>query len=152
VRATTAERFGHVGIEDTAVLQLDYASGATATLASVWHQVLSRGSTRRMEVFCEHAYLWTEDDYLGPLHVQTSDDEFEISAPLPEWAGRLTVPDVYEKSVAQYAEPALAFLSALRGRQGGHPSATEALAAHRVVEAAYRSAARSGSPVRPSAL
>jgi predicted dehydrogenase len=155
VRAQTHEHFGHPGIEDTAVVQLEYTNGATATLASVWHQVLSRGSTRRMEVFCEHAYLWTEDDYLGPLHVQTSDEAFEITAPLPEWAGRLAVPDVYEKSVAQYAEPALAFLTGLDAEGGprcGHPSATEALAAHRVVEAAYRSASQAGVNLRPSAL
>ena len=43
------------------------------TLVSVWHQVLTRPSTRRLEVFCEDAFLWTEDDYLGPLHVETTD-------------------------------------------------------------------------------
>ena len=71
------------------------------------------------------------------------------------WAARLTVPDVYEKSVAQYAEPALAFLRGLDapdGPRGGHPSAAEALAAHRVVEAAYRSAKVGAVTVEPSAL
>ena len=155
VSATTSEHFGHLGIDDTAVVQLEYERGTRATLASVWHQVLSRGSSRRMEVFCESAYLWTEDDYLGPLHVQTSDDVTTVTAPLPDWAERLTVPDVYEKSVAQYAEPALAFISGLgaaSGARGGHPSAAEALAAHRVVEAAYRSASQGGARVDPSAL
>ncbi|HEY3832781.1 MAG TPA: Gfo/Idh/MocA family oxidoreductase [Acidimicrobiia bacterium] len=155
VQATTAERFGHPGIEDTAVVQLQYDSGASATLASVWHQVLSRGSSRRLEVFCERAYLWTEDDYLGPLHVQTADDTTERTAALPDWAALLAVPDVYEKSVAQYAEPALAFLKGLDapgGPRRGHPSATEALSAHRVVEAAYRSASEAGVKVTPSAL
>ncbi len=155
VRAQTREHFGHAGIDDTAVVQLDYASGATATLASVWHQVLSRGSSRRLEVFCEHAYLWTEDDYLGPLHVQTADESFTRTAPLPEWAPRLAVPEVYEKSVAQYAEPALSFLSGLAapgGARSGYPTAGEALEAHRVVEAAYRSAVAGAATVNPSAL
>ncbi len=155
VRATTSEHFGHPGIEDTAVLQLGYASGATATLASVWHQVLSRGSSRRLEIFCEGAYCWTEDDYLGPLYVQTATETLEQVAPLPEWAERLDVPDVYEKSVAQYAEPAMAFLNGLSATdrpRTGHPSAAQALAAHRVVEAAYRSAGASGALVAVSAV
>ena len=39
---------------------------STATIVSVWHQILTRGSRRRLEVFCEDALLWTDDDYLGP--------------------------------------------------------------------------------------
>ena len=75
-----------------------YDDGSVAQLTSVWHQVLSRESSRRLEVFCEKAVLWTDDDYLGPLHVQTDDGTREITAPLPEWAGRLTVPEVFAKS------------------------------------------------------
>ena len=70
VSATTACAFGYEGIEDLASLTLRYAGGSTAQLVSVWHQVMSRGSSRRLEIFCEEAYLWTEDDYLGPLHVR----------------------------------------------------------------------------------
>ena len=72
-RARTASRlFGYPGIDDVARVPLAFAGGATATLVSVWHQVSSRPSTRRLELFCEDAFLWTEDDYLGPLHVETS--------------------------------------------------------------------------------
>ena len=71
--AATAETFGYPGIEDVATLRGGFGSGATATLTSVWHQVMSRPSTRRLELFCEDAMLWTEDDYLGPVHVETSD-------------------------------------------------------------------------------
>ncbi len=56
------------------------------------------------------------------------------------------MPEVYAKSVAQYAEPAKAFLDAVaRGDGFGPPSVDEALAAHEVVEAAYRSAATGGA-------
>ncbi len=149
VRARTAETFGHRGIEDVATVALDFASGVSGTLTSVWHQVMSRPSTRRLELFCEDAMLWTEDDYLGPVHVETSAGHEEIVAAGPEWIDRLTAPAVHATSVAQYAEPSKAFLDALT-RDGAHavgsPDVDDALAAHEVVEAAYRSAADDGTP------
>ena len=90
-----------------------YADGSVAQLTSVWHQVLSRESSRRLEMFCEDALLWTDDDYLGPLHVQTSAGTEVVELPLPEWAGRLQVPEVYAKGLAAYATPTKAFLDAL---------------------------------------
>lgn len=150
VRARTSETFGYAGIEDVASVSLDFESGVTGTLTSVWHQVMSRPSTRRVELFCENALLWTEDDYLGPVYLETSDGVEEITAPPPEWIDRLTAPEVYAKSVAQYAEPTKGFLDALT-RDGtgasGFPDVDAALAAHEVVEAAYRSAAAGGAPV-----
>ena len=92
VSAATAETFGYPGIEDVATLRCGFASGATATLTSVWHQVLSRPSTRRLELFCEDAMLWTEDDYLGPVHVETSAGHEEVVADPPAWIDRLHTP------------------------------------------------------------
>jgi predicted dehydrogenase len=150
VSATTACAFGYEGIEDLASLTLRYPSGSTAQLVSVWHQVLSRGSSRRLEIFCEDAYLWTEDDYLGPLHVETSDGVEVLEGTAPEWVPALQVPEVYEKAVAHYASQAKHFLDELasKGPQArGFPGAAEALAAHRIVDAAYRSAAAGSSPI-----
>jgi hypothetical protein len=124
----------------------------------VWHQVLSRESGRHVEIFLEGATLWTDDDYLGPLHVQTSDGIEERMGELPEWAGRLSVPEVYAKSIAHYGTAAKGFLDALAtssGRRGGgngevgvgYPGADAALAAHRLVDDAYRSAASGGLPI-----
>lgn len=151
VSAATAETFGHPGIEDVATVRLDFGSAAQATLTSVWHQVLSRPSTRRLELFCEDALLWTEDDYLGPVHIETSSGVERATAPPPEWIDRLTTPEVMAKSVAQYAAPSKEFLDALAadGRAArGTPDVDTALAAHEVVEAAYTSA-RSGGAVVP---
>jgi predicted dehydrogenase len=144
LRAQTSSRFGHVGIEDVAAISFEYPDGATAQLTSIWHQVLTRESSRRLEIFCEHAFMWTEDDYLGPLHVQTSDGTEVFCGDLPPWADRLTVPEVFAKAVAAYATPTKAFLDALAASGPaaiGRPSAAEALAAHRLVDLAYRSAA-----------
>ncbi len=153
VTARTACRFGYSRIDDVASVQLAYEDGTQATLLSVWHQVLSRGSSRRLEVFCERAYLHTDDDYLGPLTVETSESATETLGVTPEWVDRLDVPEVYEKAVAHYASANKAFLDGLGAPGGprcGHPEVGDALAAHRIVDCAYRSAASGGSPVRCS--
>ena len=151
VRANIATRFGHAGIDDVALVTLGYDDGALATLVSVWHQVMSRPSSRRLEVFCEDALLWTENDYLGPLRVEMTDGASVIDAQLPSWVSRLDVPDEFVAPVAQYAEPTKAFLDAIAADGAaarGWPDAATALSAHRVVDAAYRSAADGGGPAR----
>ena len=35
---------------------------------SVWHDLLERPSLRRVEVICERAHFWLEDDVWGPVH------------------------------------------------------------------------------------
>lgn len=149
VAGRTNTAYGHEGIEDLASVTLGFASGATAQLVSVWHQILSRGSSRRLEVFCDDAYLWTEDDHLGPLWIETAEGTTQWEGTVPSWASRLAVPEVYEKAIAHYAAPSKHFLDAL-DRDGsaaqGHPVAADALAAHRVVELAYRSARSGGRP------
>jgi predicted dehydrogenase len=147
--ARTSSIFGYPGIDDTAAVMLSYPGGETASLISVWHQVTTRPSTRRLELFCEEAFLWTEDDYLGPLHIETSAGSETVEGAPPAWIDRLTVPEVLAKPLAQYAEPSKAFLDAL-AKDGsaavGVPSVDTALTAHEVVDAAYRSAATGGEP------
>jgi predicted dehydrogenase len=150
VGARTASLFDHAGIDDATTLTFSFAGGSTATIVSVWHQVLSRGSGRRLELFCEEALLWTEDDYLGPLHVETSAGEELVEAAPPPWIDRFEVPEVLAKPLAQYAEPSKAFLDALArdgARARGHPDVGVALAAHVLVDRAYQSAAAGGRPI-----
>jgi predicted dehydrogenase len=155
ISARTACRFGYPGIEDTAAATFTYADGSVAQLTSVWHQVLSRESSRRIEVFCEKALLWSDDDYLGPLHIETDDGDRIATAEPPSWASRFSLPEIYAKALAQYAEPTKAFLDALtpggtptapEPSSVGHPRAAEALAAHRLVDLLYCSAADGGVP------
>ena len=109
VSARTASRFGHPGHRGHRGGDLRASTTARSrSSTSVWHQVLTRESGRHLEVFCEGAALWTDDDYLGPLHVQTSDGAREVVGELPDWAGLLTVPEVYAKSIAHYGAAAKA--------------------------------------------
>jgi predicted dehydrogenase len=150
VAARTASLFDHPGIDDATTVTFGYGDGSTATIVSVWHQILTRGSLRRLEVFCEEALLWSDDDYLGPLHVETSAGEELVEAAAPPWIDRFEVPEVLAKPLAQYAEPSKAFLDALArhgGRARGYPDVEIALAAHRLVDQAYQSASAAGRPV-----
>jgi len=158
VSGRIASRFGFPGIEDTAVATLAYSDGSVAQLASVWHQVLSRESSRRLEVFCEKAMLWTDDDNLGPLHVVTDEGDEVVALESPAWSDRFDLPEVYRKPLALYADAAKTFLDGLARDPSsgapaptgdGRPRAADALAAHRIVDAVYRSAADGGSPKSP---
>jgi myo-inositol 2-dehydrogenase / D-chiro-inositol 1-dehydrogenase len=126
---------------------LDFADGAVATLLSVWHQILRRPSTRRLELFCEAALLWTDDDNLGPLRVEVADGMTELAGLAPAWSARIDLPPELVEPLLQYATPAKAFLDALAADRRPFPDAPTALAAHRVVDAAYRSARTGGTPV-----
>ena len=76
---------GHEGIEDLATVSLSFVSGAEAHLTSVWHNILSRGSTRRIELFCQDGMVWLDDEFRGPLHIQTSDGTEVRPCPSPAW-------------------------------------------------------------------
>ena len=150
VTARTASMFEHPGIDDATTVTFRYGDGSSATIISVWHQILSRGSRRRFEVFCEEALLWTDDDYLGPLHVDTRHGEEVVESPPPPWIDRFEVAEALAKPLAQYAEPSKAFLDGLArdgARARGSPDVGVAIAAHRLVDRAYRSAAAGGRPV-----
>ena len=148
--ARTAAMFEHPGIDDSTTVTFRFADGSTATIVSVWHQILSRGSRRRLEVFCEDALLWTDDDYLGPLHVETRAGEELVKSSPPPWIDGFEIAEALAKPLAQYAEPTKAFLDALAAdgaRAHGHPDVDVAIAAHRLVDRAYASAAGGGHPV-----
>ena len=69
---------------------------------------------------------------------------------VPDYATRFRLPEVLAKSLAAYAEPARAFLTALAADGAdarGHPDVDVALAAHRLVDSAYRSASAGGEPI-----
>ena len=145
VSARTANFAGHAGIEDTAVVTLEHASGAISTLISVWHGVLSRPSTRRLEVFCERALIWLDAEHRGPLHVES---EPASEAPDIEDPGiGLDGLGPWRDAVSLYARAARDFLDAVATGRPPFPGFDVALDSHRVADAAYRSSASGGIPV-----
>jgi len=147
--ASVAAQSSHVhgldGIEDSVSVLLRFASGATGTLSSVWHDVLSRPSQRRIEIFCERALVTLEGDLFGPVRYQTSDDELVLDGDeLIEWlTGRGVALETSEQD----------FVVAVREARAGavpaslSPDVRDALRAHVLVDAVYRSARDGGAPV-----
>lgn len=144
VSARTAAFAGHPGIEDVAVVTLSHESGATSSLTSVWHSILTRPSTRRLEVISERGLAWLDDDRLGPLHLVTDED----SGPMgPDWPPIKELASIEEGSAQAYLRQAFAFVHAVSEGREAHPGFDVALAAHEVADAAYRSARQGGATI-----
>ena len=148
VVARTANHAGHRGIEDLAAVTLSFSSGFEAQLTSVWHDILSRGSTRRLEVFCRQGMVWLDDEFRGPLHIQTSEGLEVRACPSPPWVDALPLADdEVGLAVRAYVEADRSFIDAVVGGRPPAPGLDVALEAHRLVDAAYRSAAGGGAPI-----
>jgi predicted dehydrogenase len=131
-----------------ASVTLAFGSGMVAQLTSVWHDILSRGSTRRVEVFCRRGMVWLENDFRGPLHLQTSQGVEVRPCPSPEWVDALPLPDDDTGlAIRAYVEADRGFVEAVTGAGEAEPTLDVALEAHRLVDAAYRSAANGGAVI-----
>jgi len=143
VSAATATFHEIDGIEDVASVLLRFANGATGTLQSVWHDVLERPSLRRVELFCERAYAVLEGDWFGPVEWQTTG-----AAP-----SRLDGSDLIEEAGrrgAALGNPDELFVDAVARGEPAWPTFADALRAHTIAAAVYRSADDGGAPVTVS--
>lgn len=150
VRGTVRNFAGHDGIEDLAIAHLEFTSGAQAQLISVWHNVVARPSSRRLELFFENGYFHIEDDFSGAITVHT-----QAAGPLV-----LTEEQVRERylelmglreaefgEALHYSLEDYFFLDSITRGYRPFPDFAVALEAHRVVDAVYRSAAAGGSEI-----
>jgi predicted dehydrogenase len=148
ISATTANFAGHQGIEDAAAGVLSFAGGLSVTMVSAWHSVMSRPSTRRVEVIFERGFVEFEDDFDGPITVQTSAGSETRRCDPPEFVDAVALPDgTVGIGVRPYLEENKNFVDAVLSGRPPAPSLGDALVAHEVVDAWYRSAASGGSPV-----
>ena len=122
VTARTANHAGHPAIEDMAAVTLSFAAGFEAQLTSVWHDILSRGSTCRLEVFCRQGMVWLDDEFRGPLHVQTSEGTEVRACPSPPWVDALPLADdEVGLAVRAYVEADRTFLDAVAAGRAPEP-------------------------------
>jgi predicted dehydrogenase len=130
------------GIEDLAVVSLGFESGAVGTLTSVWHDLLSRPSHRRVEIFCERAWFALDGEMHGPLAWERSTGE------KGEVAGADLV-RAAEEVGAGWDNPAERFLRAVEQGATTWPDFRSALRAHALADAAYESARFDGTVRKP---
>ena len=87
-----------------------------------------------------HVWIAVEDDWFGPVTWQDAD------APAVTVTGEALLAACAERGIAT-PNPDGDFVRAVRDGTPAHPDVTVALRAHRLVDAAYRSAAAGGAPV-----
>jgi len=149
---------GKDGVEDLSAAMIEFESGAVATHTSIWHNVLHRGSSRRINVTCENAqFSWEDDDWAGAFRVDAQRDggRTEISSSEVvrrhiDLAGiddeRLRAIMVPEPRGQPYILEDYRFLKAVSEDRPASPDFEVAVYAHRIVDAIYQSA-REGRPI-----
>jgi predicted dehydrogenase len=152
LRAGTRNFAGHANVEDLALVTLHFANGGTAQLASIWHNVLSRGSARQLEIFFEHGYFGLDRDFLGDIRYETyasngasvlrEDDVLRRYLEIVGLEG-----DQYMEATRRYSLEDHFFLRALAQERAPYPGFDVAVRAHELVDAVYRSAADGGALV-----
>jgi len=140
VGALSSSFHGLTGIEDAVSVSLSFAGGAVGSLVSVWHDVLARPSSRHVEVLCENLWCALDtDDWWGP--VRWTDGETTQSL-----EGAALGEKVWAAGLAP-VNPDESFLDALDEKPAVGPDFDDAVRAHVLVDAAYRSAAGGGAPL-----
>jgi predicted dehydrogenase len=141
VSGSIANFHGLDGIEDVATASLRFVNGATGVLNSVWHDNLARPSLRRVEIFCERRHIVIDgDDWFGPVSWTDADGA----------TGHLEGQELSEATTPLRDgsdNPDGEFVRAIQEARAATPDLHTAVAAHRVVDAIYASAADGGSPV-----
>jgi len=135
VSATTRFLHGIEGIEDSAVASYSFASGLHATLTSVWHDLLDRPSNRQVEVFGSTLWAQLNGEWAGNV-------SWSRNGPVETRSGADVAAEVHDPRAGE--NPDGAFIRAVRDRTPAYPSMADALRAHVVVDATYRSAANGG--------
>lgn len=146
------------GIEDLSSAIIEFEGGATASHTSIWHNVLHRGSSRRMSVTCENAqYSWEDDDYAGAIRCETNAAGARTEIPSEEVIARFVESaGVMDPRLRQTIMPHdlgqaylledYTFLKAVSEDRQSWLDFDVAVNAHQVVDAIYESA-RLGQPV-----
>lgn len=146
VYASTRQVFGF-DVEDVAALTIEHEGGVVGTLLTVFNGVRHR-EERRLEVFFEQASVELTTDFLvgakeDSLLVHRGDDEAATVFDPAEVRRAGFAADGFDPDrtvwVYQYFAHH-AFAAALRTGQPPSPGIDDAFEAHRIVEAAYRSA------------
>jgi predicted dehydrogenase len=143
--ARVRELHGIPRIDDVATAQLEFESGALASLVSVWHDVLERPSNRRIEIFCERLFVAVEGDLVGPVRFQFTGEAEQVLE-------RGALLEALRARGDDSVNPATAFLAAVRDGRPADPDFAAALPAQRLADAVYASADAGGALIRPAPL
>lgn len=130
--ATMANHHGIDGIEDVATMSFETASGASGSLVTAWHDVLSRPSQRCVEVISTGRVCRLEGEWTGTVTWEDADGHHQlVDDALVAHAAR---------AHPEATNPDAAFLRAVARDEPCWPDAGDALRSHLVIDAAHRAA------------
>ena len=144
VHCHTRNTAGYPGIENVAQVTFRHTSGVCSTLTSVWHNVPSRPSSRHLEVFCADQRIETHHDYFGSISLERGDGPavtLSNDQVLAHYLAQEGLEPRHEDLRGLAGLSDRRFLLAAASGQPARPDFRDALAAHRIVDACYRSAA-----------
>lgn len=137
---------GMPGIEDVATAAFRFESGVSGTLTTIWHDMLQRPNERRVEIFGENLWCVLDGNHQsGPVHWQWGGE------PVRHAEGDDFLPLLGSEALED-RNPDAAFIQSVQEGRPASPDFALAVRAHRVVDAAYRSAGADGAPVDPAAI
>ncbi len=152
LHGVTRHFFEKEGVEDLSSATLEFASGVVVSHTSIWHNLLHRGSSRRMLVVCKDGQLsWQDDDWHAPIRVDQNGAAAEYAIPSHDVVERYIesagVADERLREIVRapyagqdYLLEDYTFLKAVSDDRPSYPDFDVAVYAHEVVDAIYRSA------------
>jgi predicted dehydrogenase len=144
-----AYRTKREGIEDYARVTMRFDNGMEGFLASVWHDMVTRVSNRRIEIMYEKLFIGTDYDIIGPVEytqgdagVVVVDRDQVLSAFLEE----LGLSDPFFQTLdyqtfGPYTVEDYFFIKAVQERTEYSPGFAAAVTAHELVDEIYRTSA-----------
>ncbi len=146
---------GADGVEDFGATTMEFTGGFHGQLTSIWHKMMGRPSSRRLEVFAENLFVASDADTLGPIFFQRDCAANEETIADDVVMERFTetilrerpyLAPIKDKLAIPYAAEDATFIAALKGACEPDPEFEAGVQAQRMVEAAYKSA-RTRAPV-----
>lgn len=145
--------FSEREVEDQASVTLTHVNGAVSTLDSVWHWV-DRPNERFIELFFQEGYIAVDlssDERYLEYHLKgetpniiSVDDANEVLLEKlglnPEELNTEQLQTITAVGSERYSALSYAFLKSVQANEDVDPSFRDALKAHRLVDAAYKSA------------
>jgi predicted dehydrogenase len=149
IDTSVAYRKKKQGIEDYARVTMGFENGMEGFLVSIWHDMVTRTSNRRLELIFERFFIGTDYDNIGPVEyiegdgVQVIVDRERILELFFEELG-LPVPffsTLDYDTFGPYTVEDYFFIKAVQGHTEYAPGFDDAVAAHGLVDEIYRRSA-----------
>jgi predicted dehydrogenase len=148
--AAVKYRTKHEGIEDYARVTMMFDNGMEGFLTSIWHDMVTRVSNRRLEIMYERLFIATDHDIIGDVEYTKGDAGQLIvdrERVLSSYFEALGLSDPFFKTLdyqtfGPYTVEDYFFIKSVQERTDYTPGFAAAVTAHELVDEIYRRSGR----------